>query len=370
MKRISSLSNHLSTSSTSISHVILNQTPKCSTISLNRPDKLNSLNLPMIASLRSHYLPLITSKSPILLISTSPKAFCAGGDVASIQQDLLNEKFHGPKNFFYEEYQVNHLIHKLKVSHVAIWDGIVMGGGVGLSVHGSHRICTEKTLFAMPETAIGLFPDVGLTHKLTRTLQGDADVGYALGQYLGVSGVRLKAEDLIFTGLATHFVPSEKVGDLVKEIENSGDVDGALGKYAENVGSGGIEKNVDVIRECFGKENENVEDVLQKLDGNGTEFAKKTKATIEKMSPMSVKLSFKAIKKHSEVGFEEALKSEYRLSQACMFHEASDFVEGIRAVLIDKDQKPNWKAKSVQEVKQATIEQFFEPAEKELMFLV
>jgi enoyl-CoA hydratase/carnithine racemase len=177
-------------------------------ISLDRPQKLNALDLPMIRQLRNVYDEWVvkpTAVKVVLMEGSGGKAFCAGGDVAAVQKECIAGGSL-PSDFFYEEYQLNDIIATMfdrrGIVQIAVWDGITMGGGVGLSVHGKFRVATEHTVFAKPETAIGLFPDVGGTHVLSR-VRG----GMAVGLYIGLTGVRLGAADCLATGLATHYIP-------------------------------------------------------------------------------------------------------------------------------------------------------------------
>lgn len=193
-------------------------------ITLNRQKALNAINLDMVRQIYGAMRAWQANKNLVIIKGAGDKSFCAGGDVRTLVES-------GPvpssRNFFREEYNLNALIGSYKPDYVALVDGITMGGGVGLSVHGKYRVATERTMFAMPETAIGLFPDVGGGYFLPR-LQGK------LGLYLGLTGFRLKGKDVAKAGIATHFIESKDLEALEKELlatQNSSDVANVLGKF-------------------------------------------------------------------------------------------------------------------------------------------
>jgi enoyl-CoA hydratase/carnithine racemase len=370
------LLNTNTTSSNSNSNIsVLQVSPRLTRIILNRPEKLNSLNLPMVHEL----MPVVTNlprESIMILEGAGGKAFCAGGDVASIRKEVIDGG-NLPHDFFFHEYHLDYAISQLfkrKVVQVSIWDGVTMGGGVGLSIHGPLRICTEKTLFSMPEVGIGLFPDVGATYALSRIKQGPE-----LGLYLALTGIRLGASDCLWSGLATHYLPSNRLDtlreSLTKFIHESPHYDvSSISTIINKVNDGIVpdnkkdvlEKNITSIRQVFSGV-KSVEEILTRLDGHGTDWSANTAQAIRKASPLSVKVSFEAIKKHSSesISLADAFATEYRLSQRFMRPQPlSDFTEGIRAVLVDKDQKPKWSHQSILDVKQDVVKAFFDPLEK------
>lgn len=358
---------------------------KLALVSLNRPDKLNSLNFDMIREMTPWYKNwLNNSEIKCIVMVGSGKAFCAGGDVVLIQKELVegNSLTEGSvcSDFFYEEYQLNHQISQLEkrnISHVSIWDGVVMGGGVGVSVHGNVRIATEKSLFAMPETGIGLFPDVGGTHVLSRLKPS-----YAVGMYIALTGKRLKKDDLLFTNLATHFLPSDKIQtfqlkltELITEKPNDVVDFNVIDALVKNIEPNQqwesklslLETNLKNINHCFSQHS--VTDIMievGKLAEGGDEWASKTLKELSRMSPTSLRVTYEIIKRNSikEISLGEALKTEYRVVQRCMrLQPKSDFAEGIRALLIDKDQKPIWNPRTLSEVTDKNVEEFFYPLE-------
>lgn len=340
-------------------------------VTLCRPKKLNSLSLPMLYDLKEKYSQLAPAGARCVFLRGEGRALCAGGDVAEVREGVLTGTSY-PADFFYEEYHLDYSIatlhEKHKVLQVALWDGIVMGGGVGLSIHSPIIIATEKVLFAMPETAIGLFPDVGATWALSRL-----KAGKACGLYLGLTGQRLGAADCLHAGLATHFCPSEHIPEVEKAVRSLGekvnDVEAVSAAIASVAGDAlpdpskaVLAANAEAIERCFGGESPDAEEIVQRLGSEEGEWAAKARALLLKMSPTSVKVTLEAISRHQSVALKQAFITEYRLSQACMRPQpASDFCEGIRAVLIDKDNKPQWQPSTLEEVSKEKVDGFFAP---------
>ncbi|XP_065108173.1 3-hydroxyisobutyryl-CoA hydrolase, mitochondrial [Paramisgurnus dabryanus] len=341
------------------SEVLFENVGNAGVITLNRPKALNALNLTMIR----HILPQLKkwdkdSETDIVIIKgTGGKAFCAGGDIRAVTEagksgDSLAQ------DFFREEYILNNTIGTYQKPYVALIDGITMGGGVGLSVHGRFRVATEKTLFAMPETGIGLFPDVGGGYFLPR-LQGK------LGLFLALTGFRLKGRDVQRVGVATHFVQSEKIASLEKDLvdlksPSISDVTHLLDSYQELSTLDAekpfiLQQHREAIDRLFTAAS--VEEILENLHKDGSAFAQKQIETLAKMSPTSLKLTFRQIQKGASMSLKEVLVMEYRLTQACM--RGHDFYEGVRAVLIDKDQSPKWKPSTLTEVSERAVEECF-----------
>ncbi|XP_043507938.1 3-hydroxyisobutyryl-CoA hydrolase, mitochondrial isoform X2 [Frieseomelitta varia] len=323
-------------------------------IILNRPKALNALNLSMVEKIYPVLKKWESSKRLVIIEGTGEKAFCAGGDVKSIVNTLkeTENKTLG-ETFFRKEYALNYLIGTYKIPYVAIINGITMGGGVGLSVHGKYRIATEKTLFAMPETAIGLFPDVGGTYFLPRLKD-------KLGLYLGLTGDRLKGMDVLLAGVATHFVPSEKLPNLKQDLlmTEQSDVAEILNKYQSVTWNEEfcLAPYMNKINTYFSSLS--VEETIESLKKDNSEWAKKTLKMLLKASPTSLKVTMFAIQKGSILNLADCLKMEYRLACAAL-NKTSDFCEGVRALLIDKDQKPIWNPNSLEEVTDTYVNQQF-----------
>lgn len=339
--------------------VLLERVGRAGVITMNRPKVLNALNLTMI---RQIYPQLKRWESDnetdiVIIKGAGDKAFCAGGDIRAVTEagkvgDSLAQ------DFFREEYILNNAIGSYRKPYIALIDGITMGGGVGLSVHGRFRVATEKTLFAMPETAIGLFPDVGGGYFLPR-LQGK------LGLFLALTGFRLKGRDVQRAGVATHFVESKKIPDLQKELvdlksPSAEDVSRVLESYQSQSSLDAekpfiLKKHLSDIDRLFSASS--VEGIVKNLKTDGSEFAKKQTETLSKMSPTSLKITLKQLQAGASLSLQDVLVMEYRLSQACM--RGYDFYEGVRAVLVDKDQNPKWNPSTLEEVSDQMVEQCF-----------
>ncbi|KAK2586338.1 hypothetical protein KPH14_010631 [Odynerus spinipes] len=355
--------NRLMSTSTKVDEVLIDDVKDKGIITLNRPQALNALNHSMVQKIYPVLKEWESNKKLVIMQGTGSKAFCAGGDVKAIVTalDTPNGSSLG-ENFFRHEYTLNYLIGTYKRPYIAIINGITMGGGVGLSVHGKYRIATENTLFAMPETAIGLFPDVGGSYFLPR-LKGK------LGLYLGLTGYRLKGIDVLHAGIATHYVPSERCHDLKNDLlklEND-DIEQVLNKYQlkDLNHEFSLLPYIEKIEKCFSAPS--VEEIINRLNEDGSEWAKKVVETLLNMSPTSLKVTNKSIEEGGKLTLGECLKMEFRLSCACL-QKNSDFYNGVRALLIDKTQKPMWNPKSLNEVTDEYINQRFQklPDEKEL----
>ncbi|KAM9347050.1 3-hydroxyisobutyryl-CoA hydrolase, mitochondrial [Symphorus nematophorus] len=349
--------------------VLLEKVGSAGVITINRPKVLNALNLTMIRQIYPQLKKWESDKETTLMIikGAGGKAFCAGGDIRAVTEagkvgDPLAE------DFFREEYILNNAIGACKKPYIALIDGITMGGGVGLSVHGRFRVATEKTLFAMPETAIGLFPDVGGGYFLPR-LRGK------LGLFLALTGFRLKGRDVTRAGVATHFVESKKIPDLEKELvdlksPSAEDVSRVLESYQNQSSLDAekpfvLDKHMSDIDRLFSSSS--VEGIVQNLKADSSEFANKQAQTLSKMSPTSLKITYKQLQEGATLSLPDVLVMEYRLSQACM--RGCDFYEGVRAVLVDKDQSPKWNPSTLEEVSDQTVEQCFSSlGEKDLTF--
>ncbi|XP_042678593.1 3-hydroxyisobutyryl-CoA hydrolase, mitochondrial isoform X2 [Centrocercus urophasianus] len=341
--------------------VLLQKKGGAGIITLNRPKVLNALSLRMIQQIYPQIKAWEQDPETFLIIikGTGEKAFCAGGDVRAIA-DAGKAGDRMTQDYFREEYTLNNAVGTCKKPYVALIDGITMGGGVGLSVHGHFRVATERTVFAMPETAIGLFPDVGGGYFLPR-LSGK------IGYLLALTGFRLKGRDVLKAGIATHFVESEKLPDLEKDLialkspskENIADL---LNSYhmqtkIDQEKEFVLDEHMEKINSIFSAKS--MEEIVQKLKQDGSPFAMKQLETINKMSPTSLKLALRQLREGASLSLQDVFTMEYRLSQACM--RGHDFYEGVRAVLIDKDQSPRWKPAALEEVSDEFVDNCFKP---------
>lgn len=290
-------------------------------ITLNRPKALNSLNLSMVNKIYPKLKKWENEKKIVIIKGAGDKAFCAGGDVKAIIEAGFKGNTQLGKDFFKKEYKTNGLIGSYKIPYIAFIDGIVMGGGVGLSVHGQYRIATEKTLFAMPETQIGLFPDVGGSYFLPR-LTGH------LGWYLALSGVRLKGSDVFSAGIATHYVESKDLKNLelsLIDCTNDKDINDVLAKFMKtDIPSFSLKPILDKINKCFSPQN--MEEIIATLKNDGSKWADDTLKYLNKMSPTSMKVTLKQLHIGKKLSLEECLKMEYNLAVNCLEH--TDFYEG------------------------------------------
>lgn len=328
-------------------------------ITLNRPSALHALNAQMCLDILDALSSWKNDDSIKLVVidhAEETRGFCAGGDIKSMsisgQQDG-----EAARQFFEAEYRMNVMLFEYPKPVVSFIDGVTMGGGVGLTVHGSHAIATEKTLFAMPETGIGLFPDVGGSWFLSR-------LGAGLGQWLGLTGARLKGGDVAAAGIATHFVES-KVLPAIKDMVMLGDLEILEAMEWEAYGS--FVKHIDVITKCFDKET--VEEVFAALEEEGGDWAQEQLIILKSKCPFSLKVTMRQLQeglKHEN--FRETMAMEYRVANRLV--RRSDFHEGVRAVVIDKDNAPQWVPDNLGDVSSSDVEAIFAPLEKgELTFL-
>lgn len=333
-------------------------------ITLNRPEALNALNLNMIREMDRRLVEWSADDAvrAVAVTGAGERAFCSGGDVKAVAIEAKAAK-EGKgdsalgQQFFREEYTLNHRIFTFPKPYISLINGIVMGGGKGISAHGSHRVVTENTLFAMPETNIGFFPDVGGGYFLPRC-PGQT------GTYLALTSRRIKAIDTVYVGFATHFVPAQNIPDLTDTLTKlpQGDaralVDRAIDDFStEAPGASELAPNRDKIDACFSFDR--VEDIFAALEKDGSPFAQETQKAMRGMSPTSLKIALRQIRLGARMPFAQVMEMEYRLSQACVARP--DFYEGIRAALIDKDRAPKWSPARVEDVNDNDIENCFAP---------
>ena len=335
------------------------------TLTINRPQALNALTLenyrrfaPALAGWAED--PAVRA---VVLRGAGDRAFCAGGDVRAVYEagrGIAGDRSL-PAVFFREEYRLIREIHRFPKPYLAIVDGITMGGGAGISINGAYRIATERTLFAMPETAIGLFPDVGATRFLNRCPG-------RIGRYLGLTGARLAAADALYCGFATHFVEHDRIAALSyalagiawrsgHEFEQVAEI---LGEFAADPGPAPLAALQPAIDRCFAADAiEPILDALAAANGDTAEWAAATRAGLLEKSPTSIKVTLRQLVDGFGFDLEAALVLEYRLTQH--FMSAPDFYEGVRARLIDKDQRPRWQPATFAEVADAAVDAYFAP---------
>ncbi len=326
-------------------------------VNLNAPGTFNSLTREMCIAFRERLIawrddPAIAA---VLVTAEGDRAFCAGGDIRRLYEIGRVDAIEA-RTFFWNEYRLDYAVHEFPKPYVALVDGIVMGGGVGVSVHGSHRIVTEKTTFAMPECGIGLFPDVGATEFLGRAPG-------ALGMYLGLTGARLKAADTLLAGFATHFVPSERIDDLAAGLADNLDaIDAYIAGFAEDPGKPPLDEHRNLIDRHFAAAS--VADIIAGLDTEDGYWAIETADDLREKSPISLRVTHRLLRDGRGLEFDALMRLEYRIASA--FLEGRDFFEGIRAAVIDKDRKPKWAPARLEDVDDETTASYFAPVEPEL----
>jgi enoyl-CoA hydratase len=327
-------------------------------IILNRPKALNALNHGMVKAMADQLTRWAGDPgvAHVVVTGAGEKAFCAGGDIRSIYDARQAGETEGLSSFFRDEYLLNAQIKAYPKPYVALVDGIVMGGGVGVSVHGSHRVGTEKTMFAMPETGIGFFPDVGGTYFLPRMPKKS-------GVYCALSAGRLKQGDALATGVLTHAVAHESLADLELALETATDIGAALAPYLIEPERGPVAENLDEIETVFSASS--VIEILDRLKASGSDFAQKALAAINSKSPTSVLIAFEQMSRGASLSFNDCMKLEYRIVSRIV--QGTEFYEGIRAVLVDKDQNPKWSPSQFSQVDSADLASYFvEPADGDL----
>ena len=317
-------------------------------ITLNRPEVLNSLTYSMILSIENALIEWETDEGIALVIidAKGDRAFCAGGDIQILYENGFNKNFAYGQKFWADEYRLNEKIANYKKPFVAFMQGFTMGGGVGVSCHGSHRIVGETSKIAMPECSIGLVPDVGGSFLLAK-LPGN------IGTFLGVTGKRMKASDAIYCGFADYFIPETKWEDLKENLFNTGNIDW-IKKFQGSTEVSEIENSFSQISEAMvDVSTKNIESRLQHP------FFEKDLSALRFNSPISVAYTISMLKMEKvRTNISDALDAEY--SFTARSQEFGDFQEGIRAAVIDKDKNPLWKHKSLADVSEEDLQPFFQ----------
>ena len=315
---------------------------------LNRPKALNALDLPMIRACSAALEAWRDDPSvdAVVIEGAGERAFCAGGDIRAVRAQAMAGESAAVEAFFAEEYALNQVIASYPKPYVALVDGICMGGGIGVSVHGAYRVASEHAVFAMPETGIGFFPDVGATYFLPR-LPG------RLGFYLGLTGERLRGADAAAAGLATHFVPREDIPALSDELAEDGLA--ALARHARPLPPAALDEHRAVIDRCFGEPS--VLGIITRLHAAGGAWAEQTIKTLRAVSPSALFWSLEAIRRGARSTLPQALARELALTRSVCLH--TDFHEGVRAMVVDKDRQPQWRPSRIEDVEPATIDQLF-----------
>lgn len=329
-------------------------------VTLNRPKALNALTHDMVRKLAAQLEAWKTDDAVtrIIVRANGERAFCAGGDLRGV---TTRGKEKEALVFFADEYRLNAAIKRYPKPYIALIDGIVMGGGVGISIHGSHRIAGEKFQFAMPEVGIGFFPDVGGTWMLPR-LTGK------IGTFCALTGERLKTADGVTADVCTHHVAASRFPDLTEALCGNVSVDATIAAFAEPVSGGEIATKRDLIDRLF--TGNQIEEILASLDrearasGENAAWAGKIAAIVRTKSPTSLQIALEQMKRGAKWTFEECMQAEYRIVSRVLYED--DFYEGVRAAIVDKDNQPRWNPASLAAVTPEMVERHFAPLPEEL----
>ncbi|KAG0456985.1 hypothetical protein HPP92_022142 [Vanilla planifolia] len=337
-----------------VEQVLIEEKSYTRILTMNRPRQLNALSFQMIMELRKHFSNCEENPEvKLLIVKGKGRAFCAGGDVAAVVHSVNTGHWIQGAKFFWNEYTLNYIIATYSKPQVSILDGIVMGGGAGISVHGRFRVATENTVFAMPETALGLFPDVGASYFISR-LPG------FFGEFVGLTGVRLDGPEMLACGLATHFVPSLRLNALVESLTKV--------EISDPFAVCAIIDNLDVIDRCFSKNT--VEEIISALEqeavNNADGWIVAAISSLKQASPMSLKISLRLIREGRLQGLSQCLIMEYRVCCHILCKQASkDFFEGCRALLIDKDKNPKWEPSRLDLIDDKMVDRYFSKVDDE-----
>jgi enoyl-CoA hydratase len=330
-------------------------------ITLNRPAALNALTHGMARAMDDRLRAWVRDPAIFAVaIEGVGKAFCAGGDIRALH-GAMKSGDRLTRDYYRDEYRLNRLIATYPKPYVALVDGVVMGGGVGVSVHGRYRVVGDRVAFAMPETGIGFFPDVGATFVLPR-MPGE------IGTYLGLTGARLGPADSVYAGFATHYVPSAVWPALTESIAAAADeaaLGAAIAGHAADPGEPPLARHREAIDRCFA--GATVEAILGALAAEGGPWSDETGANLAAKSPTSLKVALRQLRLGRTLGLDDAIRLEFRLTRR--FVRGWDFPEGIRAVIIDKDNRPRWSPDRLDAVTDADVDSYFAPpVEGELTF--
>lgn len=351
---------------TTESEIIARKIGHVGRITLNRPKALNALThgmcLSMIEALEAWRED--DAVKAIVVDGAGEKGFCAGGDILKLH-DSGKAGTDEAWLFWRDEYRLNTLIFHYPKPYVALIDGITMGGGVGVSVHGSHRVAGDKTMFAMPETGIGFHPDVGGAYFLPR-LAGE------IGIWMGLTGARLKAADAVAAGLATHYCPSGQYEALLTALETADlseddALEVLLEEFSGDPGDSDLAHTRGLIDAAFA--GNRVEEIIARIQGAGDSWSQKQAKVLASKSPTALKLTLAALRKGESLSFEDVMRQDLRASAWCL--KGKDFYEGVRAVIIDKDNAPVWDPSTLANVNDNEIAGAFDPLDDahEMSFL-
>jgi len=321
-------------------------------ITLNRPKALNALTYDMAIAIENALDEWVAGDDVEMIVidAEGDRAFCAGGDIADLYERAKSGDYEFGRKFWADEYRLNAKIANCPIPYIAIMDGITMGGGVGISVHGSDRIVTERSMIAMPECGIGLVPDVGGSMTLARA------PGH-LGEFLAMTGYRMGPGDAVFAGFADVQVAGDDITDLVSRLEETADLS-VLSEFGGPPQAPALAPHLEKIDRYFA--HGTALECLKALEANGGEWESETVKLIRRACPLSVACAFEIIRMARKLKtIEQALALEYRFTSRSM--SEGEFIEGVRAQIIDKDRKPQWKSVRLEEVTQGQIAAMLKP---------
>jgi enoyl-CoA hydratase len=334
-------------------HIIAEVQDGLGRLRLNRPKAIHALTRQMCESMSAALLRWREDPSveAVLIDHAEGRGFCAGGDVVMLAKSGASDGSDA-RNFFEAEYRLNHLLFTYPKPTAAIMDGITMGGGVGISLPCDYRIATENTRFAMPETGIGLFPDVGGGWYLSR-LPG------RVGQFMALTGARLDGAECHYLGLATHYVEQSSLEEMIERMAKiPARLKGAIGSFAASPPDAKIEQNLALVARNFSSDR--LEDIIASLEADESEWARTERSTIGMKSPLSCKVSLRLLADGANrASFADEMRAEYAL--ATRVSRTHDFIEGVRALLIDKDNQPQWDPATPDGVSEAMVDELFAP---------
>lgn len=336
---------------TTESTVVTRRDGRVGRILLNRPKALNALDFEMIRACTSVLQEWRDDPHvhAVVIEGAGDRAFCAGGDIRVLRDSQISGDRATVDAFFQQEYALNRLIAEYGKPYIALIDGFCMGGGIGMSVHAPYRVATEHASFAMPETAIGFFPDIGATYLLPR-LPGK------LGIYLGLTGLRVSGADAVHAGLATHFTPRARLPALSEALAQDGPA--ALARFAEPLPPFSLAPHQGAIDHCF--DAPDVAEIVRRLQADGSEWTAPILKALHHVSPSALAWTLEALRRGENLTLVQALDAEFALTKTTMAHP--DFAEGVRAMVVDKDRQPKWQPNRIEEVEPSAIRRMFTPA--------
>jgi enoyl-CoA hydratase len=333
---------------TSEATVVTSRDGRVGRILLNRPQALNALDLPMLHACAAALEDWRDDPhvDAVVIEGAGQRAFCAGGDIIALREAQVSGNRPKADAFFRVEYDLNLAIATYPKPYIALIDGICMGGGIGMSVHAPYRVATEHAAFAMPETAIGFFPDIGATFLLPR-LPGE------LGMYLGLTGLRVTGADAVHAGFATHFTSRDQLPALSAALAQDGPA--ALAHFNQALPAFSLQEHRAAIDHCFSAAT--VQQIVERLEATDAAWSQAALKALRHVSPTALHFTMRALRQGRDLTLKQALDAEFALTRTTMAYP--DFAEGVRAMVIDKDRKPAWQPTRIEDVEPDRIDALF-----------